>query len=57
MIKYKIICFCCKNPFFVEEGSRKYQLYKKNMKGKFACENCDHKVYLEARKGLMGKLL
>lgn len=57
MITYKIICFCCKNPFFVEEGSRKYQLYKKNMKGKFACENCDHKVYLEARKGLMGKLL
>lgn len=26
MITYEIICFCCKSPFFVEEGSQKYQV-------------------------------
>ena len=56
MIYYEATCFCCKKQFKMMEGTRKYQLFKQNMKGKFSCENCDHKIYLEARKNLIAKL-
>ncbi|QQP10941.1 hypothetical protein FJQ98_17010 [Lysinibacillus agricola] len=56
MISYSARCIFCKKTFEVVEGTRKYKLYKQNMKGKFSCEDCDSKIKLEARKGLLGKL-
>lgn len=56
MIRYEMICYCCKKTFFVEEGSNKYRLFKQNMRGKYSCESCDAKVYQEARAQLVGKL-
>ena len=56
MIKYRIHCFCCKRWFEVEEGTQKYKRYKENMNGKFACQTCEDKIYLEARANLFGKL-
>ena len=38
------------------EGSLKYQKYKKNMGGRFSCEDCDQKIYLEARKYMFAKI-
>lgn len=56
MISYSLRCIFCKKVFKVVEGTRKYKLYKQNMNGKFSCEDCDRKIELEARKGLLGKL-
>ncbi|MGE8000311.1 hypothetical protein ACQKOF_16845 [Lysinibacillus sp. NPDC093190] len=56
MISYSLRCIICKEIFEVVEGTRKYTLYKQNMNGKFSCEDCDRKIELEARKGLLGKL-
>lgn len=56
MYYYEATCFCCKKLFKMMEGTRKYQLFKQNMKGKYSCENCDHKIYQEARKNLMARL-
>jgi uncharacterized protein YlaI len=56
MIFYESICICCKKNFKILEGTLKYQKYKTNMQGRFTCENCDHKIYMEARKYMMGKI-
>lgn len=56
MISYSLRCIFCKKTFEVVEGSKKYKLYKQNMEGKFSCEDCDRKIELESRKGLLGKL-
>ena len=56
MISYSLHCIFCKKTFEVVEGSKKYRLYKQNMQGKFSCEDCDRRIELEARKGLLGKL-
>ena len=56
MITYSVSCIFCKKTFEVVEGTRKYTLYKRNMKGKFSCEDCDSKIEREARKGMLGKL-
>ncbi|MGE6515054.1 hypothetical protein [Lysinibacillus sphaericus] len=56
MISYSLHCIFCKQIFEVVEGTKKYNLYKQNMKGKFSCEDCDCKIELQSRKGLMGKL-
>ncbi len=56
MYHYVSNCICCKKDFKILEGSRKYQLYKQNMNGKFTCDDCSHKVELDARKALFGKL-
>lgn len=56
MIRYETICYCCKRTFFVEEGTKKYRLFKQNMRGYHSCETCDAKVYQEARVQLFSKL-
>lgn len=56
MITYDVNCFCCKKTFQVLEGTRKYQMYKRNMKGRFACDICEGQISLEARANLFGKL-
>lgn len=52
----KPFAFVVEKNFKMIEGTRKYNLYKRNMKGRFACEDCDNKIYLEARKYLISKL-
>lgn len=56
MFRYETICYCCKKTFFVLEGTKKYRLYKQNRNGKFSCEHCDDKIYVEARKQFLSKL-
>ena len=56
MITYEAVCFCCKQPFLLVEGTTKYQKYKRNMRGKFSCDSCDDKIHMEARKHMMSKL-
>ncbi|MGE7925931.1 hypothetical protein ACQKND_22490 [Viridibacillus arvi] len=56
MIYYKTVCTCCRETFKIIEGTKKYEFYKRNMKGKFVCETCGNKIYLEARKSLISKL-
>ena len=56
MIFYESVCMCCKKNFKIIEGSLKYQKYKKNMNGRFSCEDCDQKIYLEARKYMFAKI-
>lgn len=56
MIAYSVSCIFCKKTFEVVEGTKKYTMYKRNMKGKFSCDDCDTKIEFEARKGLLGKL-
>jgi len=56
LISYELQCIFCKQPFHVIEGTRKYNLYKRNMNGRFSCEDCDRKIEHEARKSLLRKL-
>lgn len=56
MIRYETICYCCKKTFYVEEGTEKYRLFKRNMRGYHSCESCDAKIYQEARANLFSKL-
>ena len=56
MITYEVICFCCKQSFHVVEGTKKYQYYKRNMTGKFSCDACEDKIYVEARRNIISKL-
>jgi hypothetical protein len=56
MIRYDVHCFCCKQTFQVVEGTQKYQYFKRNRNGKFACPSCEDKVYSEARANLFSKL-
>lgn len=50
MIFYEVICFCCKSVFRVNEGTEKYKQFKKNPKGKYCCDECSHKIRIEAIK-------
>lgn len=50
MIFYEVICFCCKKVFRVYEGTEKYKRFKENQKGMYCCEDCDHKIRIEAIK-------
>jgi uncharacterized protein YlaI len=50
MISYEVKCFSCKKVFRVYEGTVKYKLFKENRKGIYSCEDCDHKIRMEAIK-------
>ncbi|GIN88822.1 hypothetical protein J6TS2_52080 [Heyndrickxia sporothermodurans] len=50
MIVYEVICLCCKKAFQLHEGTAKYKQFKKNRKGKFCCDDCSHKIKMEAIK-------
>lgn len=47
---YEVICISCRKKFKVYEGTLKYKLVKENMKGKYTCEDCGHRIRLEAIK-------
>ncbi|ACO26066.1 MULTISPECIES: DUF2197 domain-containing protein [Bacillus] len=50
MMFYEIVCFSCKNIFRVYEGSEKYKRFKEKPKGVYCCDECSHKIQLEAIK-------
>ncbi|HDR6311607.1 TPA: DUF2197 domain-containing protein [Bacillus cereus] len=50
MMFYEIFCFSCKNKFRVYEGSEKYKRFKEKPKGTYCCDECSHKIQLEAIK-------
>ncbi|MFL0582053.1 DUF2197 domain-containing protein [Solibacillus silvestris] len=56
MITYETICYCCKKPFLLIEGTVKYRNYKRNMQGKFSCDSCDNKIFSEARSHFLRKI-
>ncbi|AKE16923.1 MULTISPECIES: DUF2197 domain-containing protein [Bacillus] len=50
MMFYEIVCFSCKNIFRVYEGSEKYKRFKEKPNGVYCCDECSHKIQLEAIK-------
>lgn len=50
MIYYEVLCYSCKQKFRVYEGSLKYKQFKKNGNGIFCCEDCSHKIRMDAIK-------
>ncbi|MGE8207340.1 DUF2197 domain-containing protein [Heyndrickxia sp. NPDC080065] len=50
VIFYEVICLCCKQVFRVYEGTEKYNKFKKNRNGKYCCDDCSHKIKIEAMK-------
>ncbi|WP_242245672.1 DUF2197 domain-containing protein [Bacillus cereus group sp. BfR-BA-01523] len=50
MMFYEIVYFSCENVFRVYEGSGKYREFKRNPEGKYCCDECSHKIQLEAIK-------
>lgn len=50
MMFYEIVCFSCKKIFRVYEGSEKYKRFKEKPKGVYCCDECSHKIQLEAIK-------
>lgn len=55
MIYYEATCMYCKRPFKLLEGTRKYQEYKQNRNGKFACDDCERRIEADARKYLFDR--
>lgn len=55
MIYYEADCMYCKKPFKLLEGTRKYQQYKQNRNGKFACDDCERRIEADARKYLFDR--
>lgn len=53
MMFYEIVCFSCKNIFRVYEGSEKYKRFKEKPKGLYCCDECSHKIQLEAIKNFL----
>ncbi|WP_141535179.1 DUF2197 domain-containing protein [Bacillus cereus] len=50
MMFYEIVYFSCKNMFRVYEGSEKYKRFKEKSKGIYCCDECSHRIQLEAIK-------
>ncbi|GIN37115.1 MULTISPECIES: DUF2197 domain-containing protein [Heyndrickxia] len=47
---YDVTCFSCKKEFKVYEGTNAYKRFKINRKSKYCCDDCSHKIRLEAIK-------
>lgn len=56
MFYYDVLCYCCKITFRVYEGTEKYKQFKENGKTTFFCEDCGHKIRIEAILNFMGKI-
>ncbi|MFS0673686.1 DUF2197 domain-containing protein [Ornithinibacillus sp. 179-J 7C1 HS] len=50
MFYYEVLCYNCKKTFKVYEGSQKYKQAKENNIKVFCCEDCDHRIRMEAIK-------
>lgn len=50
MIYYEILCYSCKRKFKVYVGSLKYIQFKEKKNRIFCCEDCSHKIRMDAIK-------
>lgn len=50
MFYYEILCYSCRKIFRVYEGSLNYKLFKENKTKFFCCEDCSHKIRMDAIK-------
>lgn len=50
MFFYEVTCFACKKSFKVYEGSFAYKQRKENNTKLFCCDDCKHKIRLDAIK-------
>lgn len=57
MLFYEIVCFSCENIFRVYEGSEKYKRFKEKPKGTYCCDECSHRIQLEAIKCFLGSFI
>lgn len=48
MFYYEVRCFSCKKTFKVYEGSLKYKQAKESQTKLYCCEDCNHKIRIEA---------
>ncbi|WP_081755927.1 DUF2197 domain-containing protein [Paucisalibacillus sp. EB02] len=48
MFYYEVLCYSCKKIFKVYEGSPKYKQAKENKIKVFCCDDCNHKIRIEA---------
>lgn len=50
-------CYICKRQFDVFEGTQAYDQVKRNRKGMHCCEDCKHRIELEAKLQFGKRLL
>ncbi len=50
MFYYEVLCYSCRKVFRVYEGSLNYKLFKENKTKFFCCEDCSHKIRMDAIK-------
>ncbi|MCK1998915.1 DUF2197 domain-containing protein [Psychrobacillus psychrodurans] len=50
MIYYEILCYSCKRTFKEYEGSLKYKQFKERKSKIFCCDDCSHKIRIDAIK-------
>ena len=50
MFFYEVLCTSCRKVFRVYEGSLHFKLIKKNKTKYFCCEDCSHKIRMDAIK-------
>lgn len=50
MFSYEVTCGSCKRKFKLLEGSRQYKLFKEREVKIFNCEDCNHKIRMDAIK-------
>ncbi|OMI25187.1 DUF2197 domain-containing protein [Bacillus haynesii] len=50
MFYYEVLCYNCKKIFKVYEGSLKYKQFKERKNKIFCCEDCSHKIRIDAIK-------
>ncbi|WP_282141218.1 DUF2197 domain-containing protein [Cytobacillus oceanisediminis] len=50
MIYYEVLCYSCKRVFRVYEGSLNYKQFKENKAKIYCCEDCSHKIRMDAIK-------
>jgi len=50
-------CYSCRRTFDVLEGTQAYDRVKRNRKGIHCCEDCKHRIELEARLQFGRRLL
>ncbi|AOZ90817.1 DUF2197 domain-containing protein [Paenibacillus crassostreae] len=48
MFYQEVLCFSCKKIFRVYEGSLQYKQAKERKSSFFCCEDCSHKIRIEA---------
>ncbi|RKN74901.1 hypothetical protein D7M11_26865 [Paenibacillus ginsengarvi] len=55
--RFHSTCYICKRTFEVFEGTQAYDQVKRNFKGMHCCEDCKHRIELEARLQFGRRLL